>query len=36
MIDDKNKQKAEILAYHGKVDEAENLLKKIERKDLAI
>ena len=36
MIDDKNKQKAEILAYYGHYDEAEQVYKKIERKDLAI
>ena len=36
MIDDKNKQKAEILLSYGKFDEAESLYKKMERKDLAI
>lgn len=36
VIDDKNKQKAEILAFYGHYDEAEQLYKKIERKDLAI
>lgn len=35
-IDDKTKQKAEILAFYGKYDEAEALYKKMERKDLAI
>lgn len=36
VIDDKSKQKAEILAYYGRYDEAEQVYKKIERKDLAI
>jgi len=36
IIDDKNKQKAEILAYYAHYDEADQVYKKIERKDLAI
>jgi WD repeat-containing protein 35 len=36
LIDDKNKQKAEILAFTGKYDEAEALYRKLERRDLAI
>ena len=36
VIDDKSKQKAEILAYYAHYDEAEQVYKKIERKDLAI
>ena len=35
-FDDKEKQKAEVLAYQGNYDEAEEILRKIERKDLAI
>ena len=35
-IDDKSKQKAEILTYYGKYDEAEAIYKKIGRKDLEI
>jgi WD repeat-containing protein 35 len=36
MIGDKNIQKAEILSYYKKYDEAEELLMRIERVDLAI
>ena len=36
MIGDKNIQKAEILSYYKSYDEAEELLMKIERVDLAI
>mmetsp|Transcript_312 Transcript_312/g.287 ORF Transcript_312/g.287 Transcript_312/m.287 type:complete len:161 (+) Transcript_312:2110-2592(+) len=36
LIDDKNGQKAEILAFYGKYDEAENTYRRMERKDLAI
>lgn len=36
LIDDKDKQKAEILAYYGKYDEAEAVYKRMERKDLMI
>lgn len=35
-IDDKHKQKAEIAAYFGKYDEAEEIFKEIDRKDLAL
>lgn len=35
-LDDKDKQRAEILAYYGKMDEAEEIYEKMERKDLAI
>lgn len=33
---DKENQRAEILAYYNEYDEAEDILRKIERKDLAI
>ena len=36
MIGDKNIQKAEILNYYKKYDQAEDLLMRIERLDLAI
>jgi WD repeat-containing protein 35 len=36
LIDDKDKQKAEILSYYGKYDEAEAVYKRMERKDLMI
>ena len=36
IIDDSNIQKAEILAYFGKLEEADGVLKKIERKDLQL
>lgn len=36
LYDDKDKQKAEILVYQQRYDEAEELLRRIERKDLAI
>lgn len=36
MIGDKNIQKAEILNYYKKYDQAEDLLMRIERIDLAI
>ncbi len=35
-LDDKDKQKAEVLAFYGKYDEAEALYKKMDRKDLAV
>ena len=35
-FDDKEKQRAEVLVYQGRYDEAEEILRKIERKDLAI
>lgn len=35
-LDDRNKQKAAVLAFYGKYDEAEMIYKQIERKDLAI
>jgi len=35
-FDDKEKQRAEVLSYQGRYDEAEEILRKIERKDLAI
>eukprot|EP00397_Hematodinium_sp_SG-2012_P004975 GEMP01004991.1.p1 GENE.GEMP01004991.1~~GEMP01004991.1.p1 ORF type:complete len:1182 (+),score=262.89 GEMP01004991.1:170-3715(+) len=36
MLDDKVKQKAEVAAYFQRFDEAENLYREIDRKDLAI
>jgi len=36
LIDDKNKQRAEIAAFYGRYDEAEALYRKMERRDLAI
>lgn len=35
-LDDKDKQKAEVLAYYGRYDDAEAIYKKIDRKDLAV
>jgi WD repeat-containing protein 35 len=35
-FEDKQKQKAEVLAYFKKYDEAENMYKDIDRKDLAL
>lgn len=35
-LDDREKQKAEILTLYGKYDEAEKIYRNIERKDLAI
>lgn len=35
-LDDREKQKAEILSLYGKTDEAEKIFRNIERKDLAI
>lgn len=36
ILDDRDKQKAEILILHGKYDAAESIYRNIERKDLAI
>ena len=36
LLDDREKQKAEILIFYGKYDAAENIYRNIERKDLAI
>ena len=36
LLDDKEKQKGEIQAFYKKYDEAEEVFKKAERKDLAI
>ena len=36
LIDDKNKQKAEIQAFYGNFDDAEAIYRNMERKDLAI
>jgi len=36
LIDDKNKQKAEIQAFQGRFDDAESIYRNMERKDLAI
>ncbi len=36
ILDDKEKQKAEILTLYGKYDDAENVYRSIERKDLAV
>lgn len=35
-LDDRQKQKAEILALFGKTEDAEKIFRNIERKDLAI
>ncbi len=35
-LDDREKQKAEILSLYSKTDEAEKIFRNIERKDLAI
>jgi WD repeat-containing protein 35 len=35
-LDDKDKQKAEVLAFYGRYDDAEAIYKKIDRKDLAV
>eukprot|EP00825_Cyclidium_porcatum_P027778 TRINITY_DN2999_c0_g1_i2.p1 TRINITY_DN2999_c0_g1~~TRINITY_DN2999_c0_g1_i2.p1 ORF type:complete len:325 (+),score=59.13 TRINITY_DN2999_c0_g1_i2:176-1150(+) len=35
-LDDKDKQKAEIMSFYNKLDEAEEIYDKMERKDLAI
>lgn len=35
-LDDKDKQKAEVLAFYGRYDDAEALYKKMDRKDLAV
>jgi WD repeat-containing protein 35 len=35
-MDDKQKQRAEIAAYYGRVDEAEGIYREIDRKDLAL
>jgi WD repeat-containing protein 35 len=35
-LDDKDKQKAEVLAFYGRYDDAEVFYKKIDRKDLAV
>lgn len=35
-MDDKQKQRAEIAIYYGKFDEAEQIYKEIDRKDLAL
>jgi WD repeat-containing protein 35 len=36
VLDDREKQRAEILALYGKYDQAEDVYRGIERKDLAI
>ena len=36
VLDDREKQRAEMLALYGKYDEAEDVYRGIERKDLAI
>jgi WD repeat-containing protein 35 len=36
LLDDRNKQKAEVAAYFQRFDEAESLYREIDRKDLAI
>lgn len=35
-LDDREKQKAEVLILYGKYDAAENIYRNLERKDLAI
>lgn len=35
-FDDRDRQRAEILTYYNKIEEAEELYNKIERKDLSI
>jgi WD repeat-containing protein 35 len=36
LLDDREKQKAEILILYNKYDAAENIYRNLERKDLAI
>lgn len=36
LLDDREKQKAEVLILYGKYDAAQNIYRNLERKDLAI
>ncbi len=35
-MDDKQKQRAEIAAFYGRIDDAEAIYREIDRKDLAL